>query len=138
MKTQVLSNKTLTFFLIAFFFLFFISSTIKLSAQQPTSAPTDTAPLACPDQNGQRKVCSAELEQIYQQQGKGETCTGDYELFKSDPAKYHFWIEDQDVTVQGKSNDRARQFIYWVTTHTAINNHPVLTKIWGPKIERST
>ena len=51
--------------------------------------------------------------------------------FKSDPAKYHLWIEDGEITTQGKSNERARQFIYWVTSHAAIDNHPVLTKIWG-------
>ena len=101
-------------------------------AQQPlTPVPAETSPLLCPDKDGQRGVCSSELDQIYQQQGKGEECTTKYDVYKSDPAKYHLWIEDPEITIQGKSNDRARQFIYWVTTHSAIETHPVLTKVWA-------
>lgn len=115
--------------LIFFAGLFLLANFSLTFAQTPT--PTEVAPLLCPDQSGQRGVCSPELNQIYQEQGKGEECVGgDYAKFKSDPAKYHIWIEDTEVTTQGKSNDRARQFIYWVTTHSSINNHPVLTKIW--------
>ncbi|MEK7597090.1 MAG: hypothetical protein AAB441_00410 [Patescibacteria group bacterium] len=93
----------------------------------------ETTPLLCPDSNtGKRGACPPELNNIYEQQGKGELCVNDdYNKFKSDPAKYHIWIEDPEVTAQGKANDRARQFIYWVTTHAAIDNHPVLTKVWG-------
>ncbi len=104
-------------------------------AQQPlTPVPAETSPLLCPGEDGQRGVCSSELDQIYQQQGKGEECVAGldaYAKFKTDPAKYHLWIEDPEITTQGKSNDRARQFIYWVTTHSAIDTHPVLTKVWA-------
>lgn len=131
MKILTLLRKNLSYLAVVYFFLFFIGLIVPLSAQQPTQTPVETAPLLCPDQNGQRGVCSSDLGQIYQQQGKGEECTADYAKFKSDPAKYHFWIEDSEITAQGKSNDRARQFIYWVTTHAAIDNHPVLTKVWG-------
>jgi len=120
--------------LLFIFFLTFVFFGISPSFAQQPPAPnsTETIPLTCPDQSGRRGVCPSELDQIYQQQGKGEECVGnDYAKFQSDPAKYHIWVEDSEVTAQGKSNDRARQFIYWVTTHSAIDNHPVLTKIWS-------
>ena len=50
---------------------------------------------------------------------------------KSDPAKYHIWIEDPAVTDQGKADDRARQFIYWVTTHARYRQSSSLAKVWG-------
>ena len=100
--------------------------TTGVFAQVPTASPlVESPPLACP-----KGACVAELDEIYNQQGKGEQCTPSYETFKSDQAKYHYWIEDPEITTQGKSNDRARQFIYWVTTHSAIDNHPVLKRIW--------
>src|SRR3989339_796565 len=120
--------------LLFIFFLTFVFFGISPSFAQQPPAPnsTETIPLTCPDQSGRRGVCPSELDQIYQQQGKGEECVGnDYAKFQSDPAKYHIWVEDAGVTAQGKSNDRARQFIYWVTMHSAIDNHPVLIKIWG-------
>lgn len=117
--------------ILVIFTSFFLLAGLSPVFAQTTPIPTETPPLLCPNKAGQRGVCSAELNAIYQEQGKGEGCTADYEKFKSDPAKYHIWIEDSEVTTQGKSNDRARQFIYWVTTHAAIDNHPVLTKIWG-------
>jgi len=120
-----------TLIIFASFFLLANLSSV-LAEEQPTPTPAETAPLGCPDKNGQRgNACYLELNQIYQDQDNGEKCTVDYAEFKSDPAKYHFWVEDSEITAQGKSNDRARQFIYWVTTHAAINNHPVLTKVWG-------
>jgi len=131
MKILTLFKKNLFYLAIVFFFLFFIGTVVPLSAQTAVETVPFT-PLLCPDKNGQRGVCDPELGTIYKQQGKGEECVGgDYEKFKTDPAKYHIWVEDSEVTAQGKSNDRARQFIYWVTTHAAIDNHPVLTKVWG-------
>ena len=104
---------------------------LSFAQQPPTPTPVEIAPLACPDSNGIRGACSPDLELIYKEQGKGEECTDKYDVFQSNPAKYHYWIEDSEITAQGKANDRARQFIYWVTTHAAIDNHPVLTKVWG-------
>jgi hypothetical protein len=115
--------------LVIFTSFFLLANLISVFAQTPT--PTEVAPLLCPSTTGQRGACVTKLNAIYQEQGKGEECTADYTIFKSDPAKYHLWIEDPEITTQGKSNERARQFIYWVTTHAAIDNHPVLTKIWG-------
>ncbi len=73
--------------------------------------------------------CPEELNTIYQE--NGEKCVNSYEEFISSPSTNHLWVEDEEITTQGKANDRARQFIYWVTTHFSIDNHPVLLKIWS-------
>ncbi|MEK7522340.1 MAG: hypothetical protein AAB569_02085 [Patescibacteria group bacterium] len=120
-------KKTLLLFITVFFtFLFLVVS--PASAQTlPTSF--ETPPQLC--------GCPPELNQIYTEKNTGETCIGTrnvttaFQEFNADPKTKHLWIEDQEVTAQGKANDRARQFIYWVTTHAAIDNHPVLTKVWG-------
>jgi hypothetical protein len=75
--------------------------------------------------------CYPELGKIYEQMGGADKCVGTFDEFKTNPKNNHLWIEDSEVTAQGKSNDRARQFIYWVITHNAIDNYPVLTSIWG-------
>ncbi|GIW64440.1 MAG: hypothetical protein KatS3mg092_0373 [Patescibacteria group bacterium] len=75
--------------------------------------------------------CPPEIEQIYIEKNTGELCTTDYEVFKSDPIKYHFWTYDEEVTIEGRAKERARQFIYWVITHPSIDNHPTLLKIWS-------
>lgn len=75
--------------------------------------------------------CPPDLNGIYQQKGGIDKCVTDYATFQQSPATNHLWIEDQDITAQGKANDRARQFIYWVMTHNSIDNHPVLYQIWG-------
>jgi hypothetical protein len=79
---------------------------------------------------------TAELDKVYAERGKedpskAEKCVTDYPTFKSNPGLNHLWVEDPEVTAQGKANERARQFIYWVMTHAAIDNHPVLLKVWG-------
>lgn len=53
-----------------------------------------------------------------------------FQVFQSDPTAYHYWVEDPDVTAQGKADERARQFIYWVLNKNAIDDHPVLRDIW--------
>lgn len=60
----------------------------------------------------------------------GDLCTGDYEIFLTDPARYHYWAEDPEVTNQGKADERARQFIYWVVNSEKIE-HPVLGQVWN-------
>ncbi|MBI5123453.1 hypothetical protein HZA75_06365 [Candidatus Roizmanbacteria bacterium] len=94
-------------------------------AQNTTAVPAlvDMSPPIC--------GCPIEINKIYEEKGTGERCVTDYNTFKSSPTTNHLWVEDSEVTAQGKANDRARQFIYWVTTHAAIDNHPVLTKVWG-------
>ncbi len=104
---------------LAIFFVVVFLWPLVISAQE---TPLPVAPKAY--------VCPPEFDQIYQQKGKGEKCTSDYEEFKKNPSLYHFWTDDQEVTVQGRAKERARQFIYWVMTHSSIDNHPVLIKIW--------
>lgn len=87
-------------------------------------AQTDTeTPIIC--------GCPSEINKIYQDRGTGETCVTDFATFKEDPTVNHLWVEDAEITAQGKADDRARQFIYWVVTNGSIDNHPVLFKIWS-------
>jgi len=104
-----------------FIFSFFIGRN-QVIAQTTTLLDESTLPVC---------GCPVELNKIYEDAGGKEKCVTDYATFKSDPTTNHLWIEDETVTAQGKANDRARQFIYWVMTHNAIDNHPVLTSIWG-------
>lgn len=116
-------KKTLQLSIVIFFaFLFLI---VRSALAQ---VPTETPPQLC--------GCPPTLNQIYEEKETGETCIGTrnvttaFQEFNQNPRTRHLWIEDPEITAQGKSNDRARQFIYWVATHSAIDNHPVLTKIW--------
>ena len=110
-------------FLLAIVFLNPFSIFAQRQLQPTSTPPATTAP--------QGYECPQELVQIYQQRGKGEKCTTNYQEFQSNPGVNHYWVEDEEVTTQGNSNDRARQFIYWVMTHPSIDNHPVLIKIWS-------
>ncbi len=85
--------------------------------------PTPTPPVA-----PQSYDCS-QLQSIYKQ--RGESCVTDYQEFLKNPSRYHFWTDDTEVTVQGRADERARQFIFWVINHPSIVNHPVLLKVWA-------
>lgn len=121
-------RKILSLFTAVFFTLLFLT-TKPVSAQILPQTPIQIAPQLC--------GCPNDLDKIYEEQESGETCiktrdsTAALAEFNQNPRTKHLWVEDQEVTAQGKSNDRARQFIYWVVTHSAIDNHPVLTKIWS-------
>ena len=116
-------------FVIIIFFTFLFWSVSSVSAQATPATPILIAPQLC--------GCPSELNDIYIDKATGETCintrdsTAAFTEFNQNPRTKHLWIEDSEVTAQGKSNDRARQFIYWVVTHSAIDNHPVLIKIWS-------
>lgn len=122
-------KKVSLLFIIVFFTLIFLVADSTLAQAPPAQSLTEIPPQLC--------GCPNELDQIYQEKATGETCiksnnpTAAFQEFNADPKTKHLWIEDPEVTAQGKSNDRARQFIYWVTTHAAIDNHPVLTKVWS-------
>ncbi|MCX6730617.1 MAG: hypothetical protein NTZ55_02110 [Candidatus Roizmanbacteria bacterium] len=60
----------------------------------------------------------------------GEKCVTSYEEFVKDPLINHYWTLDEPTTTQGKANERARQFLYWVLTKSAIDQHPVIRQIW--------
>lgn len=100
----------------------FIGNHSYVSAQA-TEDPYAVTPPLC--------GCPPDLNKIYADKGGGEKCVTDVAAFKANPTTNHLWVEDVNVTSQGKANDRARQFIYWVMTHSAIDNHPVLYRIWG-------
>src|SRR5690606_2129765 len=51
----------------------------------------------------------------------GERCAESYEDFLSDPISSHYWIEDPEITEQGKADERARQFLYWVLSTNAVD-----------------
>ncbi|VVA43259.1 conserved membrane hypothetical protein [Candidatus Roizmanbacteria bacterium] len=121
-------RKFLSLFVIVFFTLLFFPIN-PVSAQTLPQTPFQIAPQLC--------GCPSELNNIYKEKATGETCintrdsTAAFTEFNQNPRTKHLWIEDSEVTAQGKSNDRARQFIYWVVTHSAIDNHPVLIKVWS-------
>ncbi|MFH0979642.1 MAG: hypothetical protein V1803_01710, partial [Candidatus Roizmanbacteria bacterium] len=113
-------KKTLIFTVILLFI--FLAKTSLVLAEQ-------TLPLIC--------GCPTELDKVYEEKGTGEICikesdpTKAFQEFNTNQATKHLWVEDQKITTQGKADDRARQFIYWVITHNGIDNHPVLFNIWG-------
>ncbi len=52
-------------------------------------------------------------------------------VFDEDPRLLHYWAEDQDVTAVGKSYERARQFVNWTLTRSAIDQALSLKQVWG-------
>jgi len=60
-----------------------------------------------------------------------ETCATDYADFLTNPMTKHYFVEDPEITSQGKADERARQFISWVINRTAIDDHRILKEIWG-------
>jgi len=60
-----------------------------------------------------------------------ERCATSYADFISDPIGSHYWVEDPAITSQGKADERARQFLYWVLNTNAIDEAPVLRTIWN-------
>ena len=106
-----------------FLSLFLITALfIRFQTDGVVNAQTET-PIIC--------GCPSEINKIYQERETGETCVQDYATFQADPTINHLWVEDAEITAQGKADDRARQFIYWVLTHNSIDNHPVILKIWS-------
>ena len=51
--------------------------------------------------------------------------------FTDNPAANHYWAEDSDITALGKSNERARQFLYWTLSRSAVDDNPKIKEIWG-------
>ena len=125
--------KKLTSFVgVAIFVLFFGTSVLAQAA--PTPEPIDTNPLPC-SMAPNLGNCPKEMTTIYDSKAgspfyKGEKCVNTYAEFTKNPLAYHYWALDEQVTSQGKANERARQFMYWVMTKSAIDQHPIIRQIW--------
>ncbi len=113
---------------IVFFTLFFVSNI--LAADAPTPAPNFN-PLPC-SIDPRLGNCPKELPDIYKKSQfyKGEKCVTTYDDFIKNPLINHYWALDEPTTSQGKADERARQFLYWVMTKSAIDQHPAIRQIW--------
>ncbi|MEN9327945.1 MAG: hypothetical protein RI947_753 [Candidatus Parcubacteria bacterium] len=128
MKTLSLWRKVFAFL---FIFSLFITFTSSISAQLRVKTYDDLDPdqLAC--------GCRDELSTVYasgkmnDKDGRPHRCVTTYEEFLQDPQHNHFWIEDPEITSQGKADERARQFIFWVLHRNAIDDHPAIRRIWN-------
>jgi len=109
--------------ILLFITVLFIRTGSVIAQTATTTDPLSITPPIC--------GCPTDINNIYTEKNNGEKCVTDFATFQAAPATNHLWIEDENVTAQGKANDRARQFIFWVMTHSSIDNHPVLYKIWG-------
>ncbi|MDO8610629.1 MAG: hypothetical protein Q7R95_08845, partial [bacterium] len=123
-------------FLFIAFILLCLSITLPTYAQNQAQIPANIQPAAAVTTSNSEPPpiicgCPSDLTTIYTEIGSGERCVTDYETFKQDPAGNHIWVEDPEITSQGKADERARQFIYWTVTHSAIDNHPTLMKVWS-------
>jgi hypothetical protein len=78
--------------------------------------------------------CPKEIEPHYSELNPPESCAATYEDFLSDPVRKHYWVEDPNITNQGKADDRARQFLYWVLSTNAVDEAPVLRSIWSTTV----
>jgi len=124
----------LFFFLFFLFFLFFnfsLKAQVLVESREPRrcslgyGCPQDSqgSPFKNPD------GAPASLDYVYLQ--NGEKCVNSYEDFLKDPINNHFWVDDEEITNQGKANERARQFIQWVLSRSSIDNHPSIFNIWS-------
>lgn len=117
-------------FLIVFFVFFVNVGKVRAQITPPPSIQFDDKlgiygdPAPCPS----LFPCPAVLQELYV---SPERCASSFEEFRTNPSIYHYWIEDQKITSQGKADERARQFIYWVINKNSIDTHPVLTGIWN-------
>lgn len=116
------------FVAVLIFTLSFVSQVVAQAA--PTPAPNNN-PLPC-SIDPRLGNCPKELPDIYKTSKyyKGEKCVASYDEFIKNPLINHYWSLDEKTTSQGKSNERARQFLYWVMTKSAIDQHPAIRQIW--------
>ncbi len=120
-------KKLITFFILAFIYLA-VSSPVSALEEikiELTPIPCNSDANSCPQDNK-----GNDLKDIYPQLQPPQSCATSFTDFQSDPRTKHYWIEDPEVTAQGKADERARQFIYWVLNKNAIDNHSVLREVW--------
>jgi len=120
---------------VIFISLFLTIKPVQVVAQVPTATPEYSTiqigdnlgiygnPTPCYIGN-----CPSDLSTVYP---TGEKCVNSFDEFKRNPGTNHYWVEDPKITAQGKADERARQFIYWVINKNAIDDHPVLKNIWN-------
>ncbi len=81
--------------------------------------------------NSEAATCPTEVrDDIYPKMSPQESCATSYADFLTDPKTKHFWVEDPEITAQGKADERARQFLYWVLTTNVTDNAPVISAVW--------
>ncbi len=108
-------------------FLYFLPlQTVRAQTDFYGFPPVDKPPIFCG--NHESLSCPNEVMPIYDE--IGESCATSYADFLTDPKTKHYWVEDPEITAQGKADERARQFLYWVLTTSAIDNAQILTDIW--------
>lgn len=122
-----MGKKLLYFCSVVFITLFFVRSV--LGQATPTGIPNTPLPCSVDPRLGS---CPKDLPDIYKKSPfyKGEKCVATYDEFMKNPLINHYWSLDEQTTSQGKSNERARQFLYWVMTKSAIDQHPSIRQIW--------
>jgi len=133
-----MSKKKLLIFLSFLIVFLFNAANYKIYAQDTSSLKDEPRPCSlgygCPQDFDSSPFKNpdgtpASLDYVYSQ--IGEKCVTSYEDFKKDPVHNHFWVDDEEITAQGKADERARQFIHWVLNHSSIDNHPSIFKIWS-------
>ncbi|CAN5161512.1 hypothetical protein BH09PAT2_BH09PAT2_01920 [soil metagenome] len=110
-------------------FLLFLPRAVQASDYNLYDFPI-TPPIPCNQLEPNPRInCPKEMLPIYQRLSK--VCAVSYADFLTDPIKKHYWVEDPAITSQGKADERARQFLYWVVSTQVIEDAPVLNAIWS-------
>lgn len=113
--------KRFFFLLIAITFVF-----LKLASSVWAQA-TPTPPIVC----GCPEVLNSNIYSNSTRADGGGRCVSDLQTFQQDPTKNHLWVEDPEITTQGKADERARQFLFWVFRTGTIDAHPTLINVWS-------
>jgi len=106
---------------------FFLIGIVFLKLGVSVTAQTPTPPIIC--------GCPAALNSnIYTNSNRpdgGGACVSDMVSFQQNPTKNHLWVEDPEITAQGKADERARQFLFWVFRSGTIDNDASLIRVWS-------
>ena len=116
------SLRRFLFSLAACFMLLVAAGSSVASAQEYIDIPITPQP--CSGAWG----CPTALQEAYAE--RGEACAVSLEDFQNNPVQKHIWIEDPAITAQGKTNERARQFIYWTLNTQSLDSSPIITNVW--------
>lgn len=111
--------------------IFTLSFVSHVAAQATPTPATSFEPLPC--SIALPGNCPTGLDEAFYATSKyyvGEKCVESYSEFIKNPAINHYWSFDERTTSQGKANERARQFLDWVLTKNAIDQHPAIRDIW--------